>query len=75
MGTGPVLMVMGTQCPPEIEEEFSNWYSNKHVPDILKFKGVKKAARYKIIRPEQTIARAKRGDPWRLSALPGNLRI
>ncbi len=63
MGTGPILMVVGTECPSEIEEEFSNWYSNKHVPDVLRFKGVKKATRYKILPPEQTIARSTGETP------------
>ena len=49
MESKPVIMIRGTQCPPEMEEKFDTWYSEKHVPDVLKFKGVKKATRYKII--------------------------
>lgn len=58
MANGPVIMVMGTECPPETEEEWSKWYSEKHVPDVLKFKGIKKATRYKIKRPGHEIRRA-----------------
>jgi antibiotic biosynthesis monooxygenase (ABM) superfamily enzyme len=49
MEIGPAIMVVGTECPPEVEEEWNRWYSAKHVPDILKFKGIRKATRYKII--------------------------
>lgn len=45
----PVMMIVGTECPPEIAKEFSEWYSNKHIPDILKFGKIKKAARFQII--------------------------
>ncbi len=55
----PVIMVMGTECPPEIAEEFSQWYSDKHITDILKFPGVKKAARYKIAGAQKALAPAK----------------
>ncbi len=48
MESGPVIMIVGTECPPESEEEFNNWYSEKHVPGVLKFKGAKKATRYKL---------------------------
>ena len=49
MEIGPTILVVGTECPPEAEEEWNRWYNAKHVPDVLKFKGVKKATRYKII--------------------------
>jgi len=49
MESKPVILIRGTQCPPEVEERFDTWYSEKHVPDVLKFKGIKRATRYKII--------------------------
>ncbi|MBI2831685.1 MAG: hypothetical protein HYX79_05460 [Chloroflexi bacterium] len=58
----PVIMVMGTECPPEIAEEFNRWYSDKHVPDILKFPGVKKATRYKMV-PQEALTHVK-GTSW-----------
>ncbi|MDO8568663.1 MAG: hypothetical protein Q7R57_08105 [Dehalococcoidales bacterium] len=56
MANGPVIMVMGTECLSETEEAWSKWYSEKHVPDVLKFKGIKNATRYKI-RDENEAAR------------------
>ncbi len=48
MGAGPVIMILGTEPPPGLEEEWNQWYTEKHVPDVLKFKGARKATRYKI---------------------------
>ena len=48
MKTGPVIKVIEMECPPEIEEGWNAWYNEKHVPQVLKFKGFKRAARYKI---------------------------
>lgn len=48
MESKPVIMIVGTQCPPEVEESFDTWYSEKHLPDVLRFKGIKRATRYKI---------------------------
>ena len=45
----PVIMMVGTQCPPAVEESFNTWYNEKHIPDVLKFKRIKRAARYKIM--------------------------
>ena len=53
MATKPVIHVVGTECPPEMEEEFDRWYSERHVPDLLKFQGLKKVTRYKILRPNE----------------------
>ena len=49
MESKPVIMMVGTQCPPEVEESFNTWYNEKHIPDVLKFKGIKMATRYKIM--------------------------
>jgi hypothetical protein len=34
------------------ETAFNEWYNHEHVPDVLKFKGVVSARRYKAILPE-----------------------
>ena len=48
METGSVIKVIEMQCPPELEEEWNTWYNEKHVPQVIKFKGFKRATRYKI---------------------------
>ena len=51
MEAKPVMHVVGTECPPEMEEKFDTWYSERHVPDLLKFKGVKRVTRYRGLHP------------------------
>ncbi len=43
-----VINIVGTMCPPETEERFNKWYDEKHIPDLMKFKRMKKVTRYKI---------------------------
>lgn len=45
----PIINIVGTECQPEYEEEFNKWYDEVHIPLLLKFRGLKKARRYKII--------------------------
>ena len=67
----PVIGIVANTCLPEMEEKFSKWYSERHIPDVMKFKGVKKATRYKMAgaaigNPEVgvlTVTGAKEGYP------------
>ena len=47
METKSVIHIVGTECPPEMEGRFDTWYSERHVPDLLKFQGLKKVTRYR----------------------------
>ena len=50
MNTAQAILIVGTECPAGIsEEEWNKWYSEHHVRLVLKFKGVRKADRYKRI--------------------------
>ena len=42
-----VLHIVGTECPSEMEDQFDKWYSDKHVPELLEFKGVNRVTRYR----------------------------
>lgn len=46
MGSESILNIVATECHPEDEAKFNKWYNEVHIPLILKFKGIKKAARY-----------------------------
>jgi antibiotic biosynthesis monooxygenase (ABM) superfamily enzyme len=46
------LFTVKTTITPQREEEFNEWYHREHIPDLLKFKGVVGARRYKAIVPE-----------------------
>ena len=37
---------------PDREKAFNEWYNNEHVPDVLRYKGVVSARRYKATVPE-----------------------
>jgi hypothetical protein len=44
-----IINIVGTVCFPDKEERFNQWYNEKHIPDLMKFKGIKKVTRYKMI--------------------------
>ncbi len=50
MGTEPIIYVVATQCQPEAEGKFNEWYNEVHIPLLLKFKGLKEVTRYRIIK-------------------------
>jgi uncharacterized protein (TIGR02118 family) len=49
METKPIIYLVASQCHPEDEEKFNTWYNEIHIPLLLKFGGIKKATRYKIV--------------------------
>ncbi len=49
-----VLFVVKATIPPEREEEFNRWYNEEHVPQVLQFKGVVSARRYRALEGEPT---------------------
>ena len=51
MESNPVIHFVGLHCPPDQEVKFNKWYNEKHVPDLLKVKGVRRVARYQIVTP------------------------
>ena len=52
MKLGSVLHVVGVQCKPGLEEKFQQWYSEVHVPMLLKFPGLKSITQYQITKPD-----------------------
>jgi hypothetical protein len=44
-----VISIVGNQCRPDQEEKLTRWYSEKHIPDLLKFKELRKATRYQLL--------------------------
>jgi len=53
METSPVINIVATKCPPEVEEKFNNWYDEMHVPILFKNKGMKKVTRYRILKESE----------------------
>ena len=52
MEAKPVIQIVGTDCPLEAEEKFNTWYNERHIPDLLKFKKLKRVTRYKNLHPD-----------------------
>ena len=48
LDTEPVKLVVGTQCRPDDDEKFNNWYNETHIPMLLESEHVVGATRYKI---------------------------
>ena len=49
MAKDRVLNIVATECPPENDAKFNKWYDEVHIPMLMKYKGIKKVTRYKII--------------------------
>ncbi len=49
MATGDVVLLAGTDCPPENEEAFIKWYDEVHIPNIFSYAGTKEVTRYRIV--------------------------
>jgi len=44
-----ILSIVVTECPSDSAEKFNKWYNEVHIPMLMKYKGIKKAARYKVM--------------------------
>ena len=47
---GRGLLMVFTDVPPEVEDEFNRWYNEEHIPERLSIPGVLDAARYVALR-------------------------
>lgn len=43
-----VINVVATECKPEIDKKFNDWYNDVHVPLLMKYPGIKKTTRYRL---------------------------
>lgn len=46
------LLNVKTTVTPDREAAFNEWYNHEHIPDLMKFKSVVSARRYKAALPE-----------------------
>ena len=47
MATGRYMNIVATDCNADCEDRFNEWYNNVHM--MLKYPGLKKATRYKVM--------------------------
>lgn len=48
-----ILFVTSAPASPEREDEYNDWYTNVHIPDILALDGFVSATRYKTANPPE----------------------
>lgn len=49
MAKSRVINIVATECVPADEAKFNKWYNEVHIPMLMKFKGIKKVTRYKVL--------------------------
>ena len=42
-----VIFLAASECRSDVEEKYNKWYNEVHIPNVMKYKGIKRAARYK----------------------------
>jgi uncharacterized protein (TIGR02118 family) len=47
-----ILNIIATECRPEDDTQFNKWYNEVHIPMLMKYKGIKRVTRYKVIENE-----------------------
>ena len=45
--SGKILLIVANEPDPEKEDDYNQWYTEKHIPMMFGFKGMKKASRYR----------------------------
>ena len=54
MAKARVLNIVATECVTKNDEKFNEWYNEVHIPLLMKYKGIKKVTRYKILDEKAT---------------------
>ena len=49
MAKARFLNIVGTECQSQDEASFNKWYNEVHIPMLLKYQGLKKVTRYKLM--------------------------
>ncbi len=49
MAKARIINAVATECAPENDVKFNKWYNEVHVPMLMKYKGIKKVTRYRMI--------------------------
>jgi len=45
----PIISIIGSRCRPDEEVKFNRWYSDVHIPMLLKYEGLTAVERYKVL--------------------------
>ena len=52
-----IIQIVASESTPEKEAEYNRWYTEVHVPMLFEYKGLKKAARYRLMGDSEEHAR------------------
>jgi antibiotic biosynthesis monooxygenase (ABM) superfamily enzyme len=52
-----LILIVANEPNPEREAEYNKWYDEKHIPMMFRFKGMKKASRYRLSGDGKEISR------------------
>jgi antibiotic biosynthesis monooxygenase (ABM) superfamily enzyme len=44
-----ILNIVATECAAKNDARFNEWYNEVHIPLLMKYKGIKKVTRYKML--------------------------
>lgn len=44
-----IMQIVASESTPDKEEDFSEWYSETHLPMLFGYEGVKRASRYQLM--------------------------
>lgn len=52
-----IMQIVASESTSEKEEEFSKWYSDKHLPMLFGYEGLKRASRYQLVGEDKNSAK------------------
>jgi uncharacterized protein (TIGR02118 family) len=48
-----IINIVATECAPKNDAKFNKWYDEVHIPMLMKYKGIKKVTRYKVLEDKE----------------------
>lgn len=53
MAKSRIINIVATECTPKNDAKFNKWYNEVHIPMLMKYKGIKKVTRYKMLEDKE----------------------
>jgi antibiotic biosynthesis monooxygenase (ABM) superfamily enzyme len=48
-----IINIVATECAPKNDAKFNKWYDEVHIPMLMKYRGIKKVTRYKMLEDKE----------------------
>jgi len=52
-----LILIVASECDAEVEDDYNAWYNDVHLPMFMKYEGLKKTSRYKLVSDTPDCAR------------------